>query len=78
MTFTGQAQEGVQQTEGCQTVLYLVLPMLAAQPRLSEALHLRLPCGQVKDLLPANCLTQMSRIEPQMSGNEPKMSGNRA
>ena len=75
MTVTGQVQEGVQQTEGCQTVLYLVLPMLAAQPKLSEALHLRLPCGQVKDLIPANGLTQMSGNEPQMSGNERQMSG---
>ena len=49
MTDTDQVLEGMQQSEGCQTVLQHVLPMLAAQPRLVEALHLRLPCDQVKD-----------------------------
>lgn len=60
MTDTGQVQEGMQQSEGCQTVLQHVLPMLAAQPRLVEALHLRPPCSLVKDLMPAK-LDKMSQ-----------------
>ena len=58
MAVTSQVQEGMQQTEGCQTGL--VLPMLAAQPRLVEALHLRPPCSLVKDLMPAK-LDKMSQ-----------------
>ena len=48
--------------EGCQTRMHHVLPMLAAHPRLVEALHPRLPCSQVKVLIPTKRVSLHSSL----------------